>query len=71
MSEIKYLTKEKVIILQEIGGFLNNYTSKNEIHHIGPDINTEDVKDTSLLKELGQINLRRNQIIEELCQKEK
>ena len=72
MSERKYLTKEQIITLQESVGFLDNYiTPDNEVHHVGPNVNTEDMKETLLLRELGEINLRRIQIIKQLCQKEK
>lgn len=39
-----YLTIERVKILQESVGFLDDYeTPSDEIHHIGPNINTEYV----------------------------
>lgn len=62
-----YITLERVKILQDSIGFLNDY-KKPEIqtHHIGPNINTEDVRATRLLRELGEINSRREQIIKQL-----
>ena len=62
-----YLTLERVKSLQDSIGFLNDYR-KHELHthHIGPNINTEDVRATRLLRELGEINSRREEIIKQL-----
>lgn len=38
-------------------------TPDDEVHHIGPNIETEDVELTKLFKELGEINIRRDEII--------
>lgn len=63
----KFITIEKIKILEEGFGWLSNYkTPKEEIHHIGPNINTEYIYETKLLKELGEINVRKEQIINEL-----
>ena len=65
-----YLTLERVKQLQESIGFLNDYkTPSDEIHHVGPNINTMNVEETKLLRELGEINIRREQIIKHLMNK--
>jgi len=65
-----YIPIERVRALQESIGWLNTYESDNISEcHIGPNINTIDVRETKLLRELGLINKRRKQIIFELCQK--
>lgn len=62
-----YLTLERLKILQEGFAYLDNYkTPSDEIHHIGSNINTENVEETKLLRELGEINIRREQIIKHL-----
>ncbi len=62
-----FLPIEKVKQLQDSIGFLNDYKeTPDEIDHIGPNINTEDVKQTELLRELGKINARRDEIIKAL-----
>lgn len=64
----KYLTLSKVAELHQTISFLDSYTPVvGETHHIGNDINTVDVENTKLLNELGEINVRRKQIIEILC----
>lgn len=65
-----YLTLERVKKLQESIGYLYNYkTPSDEIHHIGCNINCEDMEETRLLRELGKINIRREQIIAHLMNK--
>ena len=65
----KFLTIERLKILDEGFNYLEHYTTPtDEIHHVGPNINTEDVQKTKLLRELGKINLRRTQIINELLE---
>jgi hypothetical protein len=67
-----FLSLEKIKNLQNVIGFLDNYkTPSNEMHHIGPNINTENVEETKLLRELGKINVRREQIIKKLMNKVK
>ena len=62
-----YLTLERVKQLQDSIGFLYDYKKPAlQTHHIGPNINTEDVGPTRLLRELGEINARREQIIKQL-----
>lgn len=67
----EYLTIEKVKALQESIGFLDSYKTPEDetVHHIGPNINTEDVAETKLLRELGEINKRRQTIIETIMNK--
>jgi hypothetical protein len=63
----KFLSKEKMIKLQEIGGFLDNYYPvPGIIFHIGPDIDTIDTKLTGLLRELGEVNAKRKELINKL-----
>lgn len=63
----KFLSKEKMIRLQESIGFLDNYQSvPGETHHIGPDIDTIEPKLTELLRELGEVNYRRRELINKL-----
>lgn len=62
-----YLPLERLQKLQESVGFLDSYkTNPNEIHHIGPNINTENMTETNLLRELGKLNVRREEIIKQL-----
>jgi hypothetical protein len=69
MSERKFITKENLHKLSEY--ILERYTNKeNEIVHVGPNVNTVDVKETNLLYELGQINKRRQEIIELLSKED-
>lgn len=63
----KCIDIERLRRLEASIGFLRNYTTPiDEDHHIGPDIKTEDVELTKLFKELGNLNIRRNEIIEKL-----
>jgi len=63
----KFIDIDRIKRLQELINFLDSYkTSDTERHHIGPNINTENVRETKLLNELGRLNVRRDQIIEEL-----
>lgn len=63
----KFITIERVQALQKSIGYLDDYEPPAiEVHHIGPNINTENVMETNLLRELGAINLRRKAIISEL-----
>jgi hypothetical protein len=63
----KFLTIEKIKTLEEGFNWLSEYkTPKEDVHHIGPNVNTEDVYETKLLRELGKINVRKEQIITEL-----
>lgn len=63
----RFLTKEKVQKLHKSTDFLNTYVTPDDfIDHIGPNINTENVYDTKLLRELGRINKRRLEIINQL-----
>lgn len=51
---------------------INLYCSSphyGEIDHVGPTINIENIEATKLLRELGLINLRRQQIIDTLMKK--
>lgn len=60
----KFIEISRLQNLQDSIGYLDNYTTPtDEIHHIGPNINTENVTETNLLRELGRINLRRMEII--------
>ena len=63
-----YLQIERIKELHKTFGFLYKYItpSGDDIHHIGPNINTEDANKTELLRELGKINVRREQIINDL-----
>jgi hypothetical protein len=60
-----YFTIERLKILHEGFGYLDNYITPPDgvVHHIGPNINTEDANKTKLLREFGKINVRREQII--------
>ena len=61
------MTIDRVKRLQNSIGWLDNYeTPVDEIHHIGPNINTINVKESKLLRELGKINTRKKIIINEL-----
>lgn len=63
----KCIEIERLRRLQTSIGFLDSYkTPVDEVHHIGANINTENVKKTKLLRELGRINLRREVIIKSL-----
>jgi hypothetical protein len=65
--EKKHIDIERLRKLEKSIGFLSKYvTPDNQIHHIGPNINTVNVTETKLLHELGEINKRRNSIIEQL-----
>ena len=67
----QFITLERLQKLQESTGWLDVYTNDtNSVDHVGNNINTVSVRETNLLYELGNINLRRKQIISELCQKE-
>jgi len=63
-----YLQIERIKELHKTFGFLDKYItpSGDEIHHIGPNIDIEDIEKTKLLRELGEINVRREQIINKL-----
>jgi len=63
----KFLSIEKVNKLEETIMFLQNYLPvEGEEHHIGSDIDTIDEVPTKLLKELGELNMRRNEILNKL-----
>lgn len=63
----QYIELERLQRLQNSINYLDSYQSIEGVeHHIGPNINTENVKETNLLRELGKINVRRNNIIDEL-----
>ena len=67
MTKKFFLPIEKVQKLQESVGWLDNYEPTiDEIHHIGPNINTENTIQTNLLTELGRLNSRKKFIINEL-----
>ena len=67
----QFITLDRLRKLQESMGWLDIYTNDiDSINHVGNDIDTVSVRETNLLYELGNINLRRKQIISELCQKE-
>ena len=69
MSDKKFITLERLQSLQESINYLDNYKIDYNVDvHIGPNINTINVKETNLLSELGQINIRREEIINKLCQ---
>lgn len=69
MSERKFITLERLQSLQESINYLDNYKIDYNIDvHVGPNINTIDVEETNLLSELGRINVRREKIINKLCQ---
>ena len=60
----KHIDIERLRRLENSIGFLSSYkTVDGEVHHIGPNNETEDVELTKLFKELGEINIRRSQII--------
>lgn len=60
----KFITIERVKSLHESINWLDDYeTIDGEIHHIGANINTMDVNYTKLLNELGNINIRKKEII--------
>jgi len=65
--EEKFIPLEKLHILQDGFGWLNEYqTPENEIHKIARNKFEKDVKNTNLLLKLGKINKKRNKLIEEL-----
>ena len=69
-KEKKYISIPRLRILQENIGFIDNYLpNDDEVHHVGDDLETIDVENTNLLYELGQLNRRRNEIIDKLMGK--
>jgi hypothetical protein len=63
----EYIPIDRLQRLQKSIKYLDTYLiPENKIHHIGPNINTINVKETKLLNELGKINKRRENIISEL-----
>ena len=66
----KYIPIERLRRLHESINFLDNYKpTEGEIHHIGNNINDIDVKNTKLLQELGELNIRKEKIINSLLSK--
>lgn len=60
----KHIDIERLRRLEKSIGFLSVYkTPDDEVHHIGPNNETEDIELTKLFKELGEINIRRDEII--------
>ena len=63
----KFLTLERLKSLHESIHFLGNYKpTKNTVDTVGETLEDVDFKNTFLLKELGDINVRREEIIKEL-----
>ena len=64
---VKYLTKEKVIRLEQTMSFLSNYTGPEEgtINQIGSSskIEDRDEEDTKMLIRLGELNKEREEIL--------
>jgi hypothetical protein len=65
--EEKFIPLEKLHILQDSFGWLNDYQPrKNENHRITNNKFEKDEENTKLLLELGKINIKRNKLINEL-----
>lgn len=65
MKKREYLTIEKLRVIHESINYLDTYEGDPESdHHIGPNINSEEMKYTEALRELGRINKRRKVLIE-------
>lgn len=61
---MKYISKERAKQLEESMGWLTNYTTpKEEKHIVGESLDNKDEEYSKLLEELGQINLRKYEII--------
>lgn len=62
--KIKYLPLKKAKALEESIGWLSNYTTpEDEEHMIGESLEQKDEISTTLLHELGRINLKRQELI--------
>jgi|688.fasta_scaffold196797_6 hypothetical protein len=67
MNTSKHIPLEKIHILQDAIGWLDNYKhSKEESHKVARNKFEKDGVNTDLLLELGKINSRREKIIEQL-----
>lgn len=74
MSQDKelYITLPKIRALQESISWLDNYQPKeNEEHYIGESLDSIDTDSTDLLRELGEINQRRVEIVKILVNKQR
>jgi len=64
--EKKYLPLEKAKKLEEVIGFLSHYKPvEGFVDHIGPSIEEVDEKYSQLLKRLGELNVERDEILEQ------
>ena len=69
MLDKKFIPLKRLQALQNSINYLYNYKIDYNVDvHVGPNINTIDVEATNLLLELGRINIRREKIINKLCQ---
>ncbi len=61
----KFLSLQKVQNLQTSISFLETYDGPgpDEIHHIGPSLESKDEALTDAFRELGEINKRRTELI--------
>lgn len=67
--ETKFLPIEKIRLLEEVIGWLSEYKNDlpdEETHVVGESLEEVDFELTVLLRELGELNIRRQQIIDQL-----
>lgn len=75
--DIRFLSLKKIQLLQESIGFLDNYKlpkpkdDDGDTHIVGETVSYEDrdVEMTNLLKTLGQLNEKREEIIKKIMDK--
>lgn len=60
----KTITPKRMKSLEESIGFLSNYKGSKEETHVVKESDVEIEDKTKLLKELGNINIRRQKIID-------
>lgn len=61
---IKTITSERMKSLEDSIGFLSNYKGSVEETHVVKESDVEIEDKTKFLKELGDINIRRQEIID-------
>lgn len=69
LMKTKFLPLKKIRLLEEAIGWLSSYKNNlpdEETHVVGESLEEVDLKSTLLLRELGELNIRRQQIIDQL-----
>lgn len=67
MKTPKFISEERLKQLEESISFLQNYVgSENETHTVGESLTEPNEEKTRLLRELGETNARRLEIIKQL-----